>query len=228
MHVGALLFPCNKINHACLSRTESVQGRQGAQQTPSVVCMTRSLPWMHPANQKMGQTLFVPVSLRVHLVKTFAYLAQTLRMSNVLHVPRARTEMPAMTSSFRQVPSLSLFDSFPSHIFSHFACVTLQCALCESGKFAPEPGAVECQSCRQCDAYSQLCSLTTDATCMPGGVAGRGVCPIGWEREDDNKTCIMCARGYLNMSNACVQCPANFFCSSKQDYEACQVSLLFE
>ncbi len=38
--------------------------------------------------------------------------------------------------------------------------------LCPWGKFAPEPGAVECLPCRECDTNSQLGSLTADVTCM--------------------------------------------------------------
>lgn len=85
------------------------------------------------------------------------------------------------------------------------------------------PGSIECNNCRTCKAYYSTCSPLQDAVCMPNDV-----CPVGWELDSQTLVCSMCAKGYINISNACVKCPSNFFCLSTDSYEVCQDIRIFE
>ena len=89
--------------------------------------------------------------------------------------------------------------------------------MCPEGTYTNVNGSVQCKPCRQCNAYSSLCSPMRDAVCMVNNT-----CPPEWDLDLTTNLCTMCARGYLNISNRCIQCHPNFFCASLNTYEVCQ------
>lgn len=109
-----------------------------------------------------------------------------------------------------------------------------QCRMCPTGTYAPNNGSVQCTACKTCPlAYEKPCTLTEDAVCLTSYNTSTKAwqeipCPMGWNLDEDTRLCSMCATGYINISNACVKCPPNFYCPSMQTYETCQDLSLFE
>ena len=97
-----------------------------------------------------------------------------------------------------------------------------QCKICTNGTFADEEGSSTCKACRTCSIYESLCTPLRDAKCR------ESACPEGWNLDADTRLCTMCARGYINVSNACVKCPENMFCDAKDNSEVCQDLRIFE
>lgn len=129
------------------------------------------------------------------------------------------------------------------------------CELCPDGTYTDTLGSIACKPCTNClsnnvsaasfinrnatcmysnaslcrNAFSSICKKEADAVCMK--------CPVdqkGWAVDAAAGICSGCRDGYYydttiaNQWERCVQCAANFYCPSTDEFQECQVIIACE